>query len=105
MVLRTELVGRKGKAKKAKCVLTPSGRASAGRIAGRHPLGKHYTPCQCQPMCGKECPCLKNTTCCEKYCGCVNINQLIICLGIHINQRTEVRLKTQLSTCHVSHSV
>ncbi|WJX76123.1 [histone H3]-lysine(4) N-trimethyltransferase [Trifolium repens] len=32
----------------------------------------HYTPCECQGMCGKECPCYvkgpKGT--CEKYCGC-----------------------------------
>ncbi|KAL1558350.1 [histone H3]-lysine(4) N-trimethyltransferase [Salvia divinorum] len=31
---------------------------------------KQYSPCICQPMCGKQCPCLQNGTCCEKYCGC-----------------------------------
>nr|KYP47580.1 Histone-lysine N-methyltransferase EZA1 [Cajanus cajan] len=30
---------------------------------------KQYTPCECHGMCGKECPCLLNGTCCEKYCG------------------------------------
>lgn len=31
---------------------------------------RQYNPCGCQSACGKECPCLLNGTCCEKYCGC-----------------------------------
>ncbi|KAE9607784.1 putative histone-lysine N-methyltransferase chromatin remodeling SET family [Lupinus albus] len=31
---------------------------------------KHYNPCDCQPACGKECPCCENGIYCEKYCGC-----------------------------------
>ncbi|KAL6525906.1 hypothetical protein OROMI_030301 [Orobanche minor] len=31
---------------------------------------KQYAPCGCQPVCGKDCPCLQKGTCCEKYCGC-----------------------------------
>ncbi|KAI3679096.1 hypothetical protein L6452_38404 [Arctium lappa] len=45
MVSRTELLGHKGKGKKVKRFLMPSRRASARRIAGKHQLGKHYTPC------------------------------------------------------------
>ncbi|KAI3692664.1 hypothetical protein L6452_32485 [Arctium lappa] len=31
-----------------------SGRASARRIIGKHPLGKHSTSCKIKLMCGKE---------------------------------------------------
>ncbi|KAJ4828977.1 hypothetical protein Tsubulata_020630 [Turnera subulata] len=31
---------------------------------------RQYNPCNCQTACGKQCPCLLNGTCCEKYCGC-----------------------------------
>ncbi|CAK9193787.1 unnamed protein product [Sphagnum troendelagicum] len=31
---------------------------------------RQYTPCSCLFTCGKQCPCLLNGTCCEKYCGC-----------------------------------
>ncbi|XP_019423348.1 PREDICTED: histone-lysine N-methyltransferase CLF-like [Lupinus angustifolius] len=31
---------------------------------------RQYNPCGCQTACGKQCPCLLNGTCCEKYCGC-----------------------------------
>ncbi|KAK1317834.1 Histone-lysine N-methyltransferase EZ1 [Acorus calamus] len=34
---------------------------------------RQYTPCNCQSACGKQCPCLLNGTCCEKYCGCFKI--------------------------------
>ncbi|TKY61705.1 Histone-lysine N-methyltransferase EZ3 [Spatholobus suberectus] len=37
---------------------------------GKNLCNKQYTPCGCHGMCGKECPCLVNETCCEKYCGC-----------------------------------
>ncbi|XP_045086651.1 histone-lysine N-methyltransferase CLF-like [Aegilops tauschii subsp. strangulata] len=33
-------------------------------------LRQHYNPCGCQSACGKQCPCRKNDTCCEKFCGC-----------------------------------
>lgn len=32
---------------------------------------RQYNPCNCQTACGKQCPCLLNGTCCEKYCGCL----------------------------------
>ncbi|KAG0563224.1 hypothetical protein KC19_8G013400 [Ceratodon purpureus] len=31
---------------------------------------RQYTPCNCLYSCGRQCPCLLNGTCCEKYCGC-----------------------------------
>ncbi|XP_010531248.1 PREDICTED: histone-lysine N-methyltransferase CLF isoform X2 [Tarenaya hassleriana] len=31
---------------------------------------RQYNPCNCQTACGKQCSCLLNGTCCEKYCGC-----------------------------------
>ncbi|CAD5319292.1 unnamed protein product [Arabidopsis thaliana] len=31
---------------------------------------RQFNPCNCKIGCGKECPCLLNGTCCEKYCGC-----------------------------------
>ncbi|KAG4175594.1 hypothetical protein ERO13_A11G194300v2 [Gossypium hirsutum] len=31
---------------------------------------RQYNPCSCQTACGKQCSCLLNGTCCEKYCGC-----------------------------------
>ncbi|KAL6220405.1 hypothetical protein ACLB2K_008161 [Fragaria x ananassa] len=31
---------------------------------------RQYNPCTCQTACGKQCSCLLNGTCCEKYCGC-----------------------------------
>ncbi|CAJ2670096.1 unnamed protein product [Trifolium pratense] len=33
---------------------------------------KHYVPCECRGLCGKECPCYVNGPkgTCEKYCGC-----------------------------------
>ncbi|KAI3805887.1 hypothetical protein L1987_21774 [Smallanthus sonchifolius] len=40
------------------------------RIAdGKQQLNKQYTPCQCNSICGTDCPCLNNSTCCEKYCA------------------------------------
>ncbi|XP_071741370.1 histone-lysine N-methyltransferase EZA1-like [Rutidosis leptorrhynchoides] len=38
-------------------------------IAGANRSEKQYTPCECKPVCGKDCPCVKISTC-EKYCGC-----------------------------------
>ncbi|CAL5191931.1 unnamed protein product [Lathyrus oleraceus] len=38
--------------------------------AGENILLTHYTPCECQGKCGKQCPCRLNEYCCEKYCGC-----------------------------------
>ncbi|CAH2061371.1 unnamed protein product [Thlaspi arvense] len=31
---------------------------------------RQFNPCNCKTACGKECSCLLNGTCCEKYCGC-----------------------------------
>ncbi|KAK7337525.1 hypothetical protein VNO77_18104 [Canavalia gladiata] len=72
MPSRSRLLRKRGKPKKYNY-----SRKSAGlppilrRIAYRKNLdNKQYTPCACPGMCGKQCPCLRNGSCCEKYCGC-----------------------------------
>ncbi|OIW10951.1 hypothetical protein TanjilG_22758 [Lupinus angustifolius] len=35
---------------------------------------RQYNPCGCLTACGKQCPCLLNGTCCEKYCGLARID-------------------------------
>ncbi|KAL0642419.1 hypothetical protein Bca4012_040709 [Brassica carinata] len=68
---RTRLFRRKGKARKLKYSTKSAGHPSVWkRIAGgKNQSCKQYTPCGCLSMCGKDCPCLTNETCCEKYCG------------------------------------
>ncbi|CAD5326866.1 unnamed protein product [Arabidopsis thaliana] len=69
---RTRLFRRKGKTRKLKYSTKSAGHPSVWkRIAGgKNQSCKQYTPCGCLSMCGKDCPCLTNETCCEKYCGC-----------------------------------
>ncbi|KAF9678516.1 hypothetical protein SADUNF_Sadunf07G0043000 [Salix dunnii] len=38
---------------------------------------RQYNPCSCQTACGKQCTCLLNGTCCEKYCGTINYILLV----------------------------
>ncbi|OIV93771.1 hypothetical protein TanjilG_07674 [Lupinus angustifolius] len=46
-------------------------RSNRKRITGgTGKLYKHYSPCDCQTACGKECSCCEIGTYCEKYCGC-----------------------------------
>nr|XP_043622022.1 histone-lysine N-methyltransferase EZA1 [Erigeron canadensis] len=68
----SRLLRRKGKSKKLKYSWKSAGHPSMWRrIAdGKNQSCKQYIPCGCKSMCGKECPCLDNATCCEKYCGC-----------------------------------
>ncbi|XP_010259294.1 PREDICTED: histone-lysine N-methyltransferase EZ3 isoform X2 [Nelumbo nucifera] len=72
MPTRSRLFRRRGRARKLKYTWKSAGHSSSRkRIAdGKHQLCKQYTPCGCQFMCGKQCPCLQEGTCCEKYCGC-----------------------------------
>ncbi|XP_042516124.1 histone-lysine N-methyltransferase EZA1 isoform X2 [Macadamia integrifolia] len=69
---RSRLFRRRGRARKLKYTWKSVGHPSIRkRIAdGKNQSCKQYTPCACQPLCGKQCPCLHNGTCCEKYCGC-----------------------------------
>uniref|UniRef100_A0A5B7BG87 [histone H3]-lysine(27) N-trimethyltransferase n=1 Tax=Davidia involucrata TaxID=16924 RepID=A0A5B7BG87_DAVIN len=69
---RSRLLRRRGRTRKLKYSWKSAGHPSIWkRIAdGKNQSCKQYTPCGCQPMCGKQCPCLHNGTCCEKYCGC-----------------------------------
>ncbi|XP_058084256.1 histone-lysine N-methyltransferase EZ1 isoform X2 [Magnolia sinica] len=69
---RTRFWRRRGRARKLKYTWKSTGHPSIRkRMAdGKQQSCKQYTPCGCQQMCGKQCPCLHNGTCCEKYCGC-----------------------------------
>ncbi|XP_068660025.1 histone-lysine N-methyltransferase EZ3 isoform X2 [Aristolochia californica] len=69
---RTRFFRRRGRARKLKYTWKSAGHMSIRkRIAdGKQQSCRQYTPCGCQLMCGKQCPCLHNGTCCEKYCGC-----------------------------------
>ncbi|KAF6170957.1 hypothetical protein GIB67_014774 [Kingdonia uniflora] len=69
----SRLFRKKGRAKKLKYTWKSAGHPSfRKRIAdGKEQLRKLYTPCGCQFICGKQCPCHENGTCCEKYCGYV----------------------------------
>ncbi|XP_050266205.1 histone-lysine N-methyltransferase EZA1 isoform X2 [Quercus robur] len=69
---RSRLLRRRGKTRKLKYSWKSAGHPSIWkRIAdGKNQSCKQYTPCGCQSMCGKQCSCLHNGTCCEKYCGC-----------------------------------
>ncbi|XP_031403738.1 histone-lysine N-methyltransferase EZA1 isoform X2 [Punica granatum] len=70
--IRTRLIRKRGRARKLKYSWKSAGHPSIWkRIAdGKNQSCKQYVPCGCQSLCGKECPCLDNGTCCEKYCGC-----------------------------------
>ncbi|KAG5231670.1 Polycomb group protein [Salix suchowensis] len=57
MPTRSRLLRRRGRTRKLK-------------YSWKSSSCKQYTPCGCQSMCGKQCPCLHNGSCCEKYCGC-----------------------------------
>ncbi|XP_022728204.1 histone-lysine N-methyltransferase EZA1-like isoform X2 [Durio zibethinus] len=72
MATRPRLLRRRGRTRKLKYSWKSAGHPSIWkRIAdGKSQSCKQYTPCGCQSMCGKQCPCLHNGTCCEKYCGC-----------------------------------
>ncbi|XP_043710681.1 histone-lysine N-methyltransferase EZ3 isoform X2 [Telopea speciosissima] len=69
---RSRIFRRRGRARKLKYTWKSVGHPSIRkRIAdGKHQSCKQYTPCACQLFCGKQCSCLHNGTCCEKYCGC-----------------------------------
>ncbi|KAG6704134.1 hypothetical protein I3842_07G120900 [Carya illinoinensis] len=72
MPTRSRLLRRRGKTRKFKYSWKSAGHPSIWkRIAdGKNQSCKQYSPCGCQSMCGKQCPCLHDGTCCEKYCGC-----------------------------------
>ncbi|KAI8542129.1 hypothetical protein RHMOL_Rhmol08G0115300 [Rhododendron molle] len=85
---RSRFLRRRGKVRRLKYSWKSAGYHSMRkRISERKDLPcRQYNPCGCQSSCGKECPCLVNETCCEKYCG-VNIKKktrvlamVVVCL-------------------------
>ncbi|KAK7284577.1 hypothetical protein RJT34_19325 [Clitoria ternatea] len=69
---KLRLLRKKGKTRRFRYSRKTAGLPSTMRrfATQKCKLNKHYTPCGCQGMCGKQCPCLLNGTCCEKFCGC-----------------------------------
>lgn len=69
---RTRFWRRRGRVRRLKYTWKSAGHPSIKkRIAdSKDQPCRQYTPCDCQSMCGKQCPCLRSGTCCEKYCGC-----------------------------------
>ncbi|KAL6505078.1 hypothetical protein OROGR_024895 [Orobanche gracilis] len=71
MPAKLRICRKRGRVRKVKSSWKSAGHPSLWRrIAdGKDLPCKQYAPCGCQPVCGKDCPCLQNGTCCEKYCG------------------------------------
>ncbi|KAG8063663.1 hypothetical protein GUJ93_ZPchr0003g16672 [Zizania palustris] len=71
MVARTRICRRKGRSRKLKYTWKSAGHPTVRkRIGDGKQWYTQYNPCGCQQMCGKDCRCVANGTCCEKYCGC-----------------------------------
>ncbi|GMH02304.1 hypothetical protein Nepgr_004143 [Nepenthes gracilis] len=70
---RSRITRKRGKTRRYKYSSKSTGHPSSWRRIGdgKNHACKQYTPCSCQFMCGKQCTCLDNGTCCEKYCGCL----------------------------------
>lgn len=68
---RSRICRKRGRTRKLKYSSKSNGHPSSWRRVGDEDQPcKQYTPCSCEFMCGKDCSCLSNGTCCEKYCGC-----------------------------------
>lgn len=68
---RSRLFRKRGRTRRLKYSSKSNGHPSSWRRIGDGDQScKQYTPCGCKFMCGKDCSCLSNGTCCEKYCGC-----------------------------------
>ncbi|KAK4346475.1 hypothetical protein RND71_032814 [Anisodus tanguticus] len=69
---RSRFLHRKGRVRRLKYTSKSAGyHALRKRISDwKDELSRQYNPCNCQAPCGKECSCIVNGTCCEKYCGC-----------------------------------
>uniref|UniRef100_A0ACD5XF69 Uncharacterized protein n=1 Tax=Avena sativa TaxID=4498 RepID=A0ACD5XF69_AVESA len=71
VVARTRIIRRRGRTRKHKYPSKAAGHpAIRKRIGDGKQCDTQYTPCGCQQTCSKNCPCVENGTCCEKYCGC-----------------------------------
>lgn len=69
---RSRYVRRRGRVRRLKYSWKSTGYHSIRkRISERKDQPcRQFNPCGCESACGKQCPCLLNGTCCEKYCGC-----------------------------------
>ncbi|KAG0479508.1 hypothetical protein HPP92_010366 [Vanilla planifolia] len=75
MRARSRFLRRRGRVRRLKYTWKSAGYHSIRkRISERKDQPcRQYNPCGCSTACGKQCPCLLNGTCCEKYCGCPKI--------------------------------
>ncbi|XP_047315515.1 histone-lysine N-methyltransferase CLF isoform X2 [Impatiens glandulifera] len=69
---RSRFLRRRGRVRRLKYTWKSTGYHSIRkRISERKDQPcRQFNPCGCKSACGKQCPCLLNGTCCEKYCGC-----------------------------------
>ncbi|XP_010263481.1 PREDICTED: histone-lysine N-methyltransferase CLF-like isoform X2 [Nelumbo nucifera] len=69
---RSRFVRRRGRVRRLKYTWKSAGYHSIRkRITERKDQPcRQFNPCNCKSACGKQCACLLNGTCCEKYCGC-----------------------------------
>nr|CAB3501043.1 unnamed protein product [Digitaria exilis] len=71
MAARTRIYRRRGRNRKLKYTWKSAGHPTVRkRIGDGKQWYTQYNPCGCQQTCGKDCLCVENGTCCEKYCGC-----------------------------------
>ncbi|KAJ3683046.1 hypothetical protein LUZ60_013273 [Juncus effusus] len=72
VAIRGRLCKKRGKTRKLKYTWKSAGHPTIRKRAGdgKQQSCKQYSPCGCQLICTKDCPCLLNATCCEKYCAC-----------------------------------
>ncbi|XP_060187683.1 histone-lysine N-methyltransferase CLF isoform X2 [Lycium barbarum] len=68
---RSRFLRRRGRVRRLKYTWKSAGyHAIRKRISERKDQPcRQFNPCGCQGPCGKECSCIVNGTCCEKYCG------------------------------------
>ncbi|MQM06923.1 hypothetical protein Taro_039753, partial [Colocasia esculenta] len=67
---RSRFLRRKGRVRRLKYTWKSAGYHSIRKRINekKDQPCRQYNPCGCQSACGKQCPCLLNGTCCEKYC-------------------------------------
>lgn len=92
MAARTRIYRRRGRNRKLKYTWKSAGHPTVRkRIGDGKQWYTQYNPCGCQQMCGKDCPCVENGTCCEKYCGYVRTSKLCL-ISLSIEQNSTVPL-------------
>ncbi|GER42796.1 histone-lysine N-methyltransferase EZA1 [Striga asiatica] len=81
--VKSRICRKRGRARKVKSSWKSAGHPSLWRRTadGEDLPCKLYAPCGCQPLFGKDCPCLQIGSCCEKYCGLFSVAQRAARIG------------------------